>query len=180
MAVHAMIDIETLDTSPQSVVLSVGAVKFNPYDETEPYNEIYYKLDLDDQDRLHRTTSDSTIEWWSKQNEDVRNEAFSEDGRIGVDQFLNELRSWLSNVHTIWGHGYGFDLTILEDMYKGSGKSIPWNFWQVKDSRTLFSLCKKDPRKLLGNENLHNALADAYFQAKGVQMAFNELSVTRA
>ena len=31
MATHAMIDIETLGTEPGSVVLSVGAVKFDPF-----------------------------------------------------------------------------------------------------------------------------------------------------
>ena len=30
MATHAMIDIETLGTGPNCVVLTVGAVKFNP------------------------------------------------------------------------------------------------------------------------------------------------------
>ena len=31
MKTHAMIDIETLGTEPDCVVLSVGAVKFNPF-----------------------------------------------------------------------------------------------------------------------------------------------------
>ena len=31
MKTHAMIDIETLGTEPDCVVLSVGAVKFDPY-----------------------------------------------------------------------------------------------------------------------------------------------------
>ena len=54
-----------------------------------------------------------------------------------------------------------------------------WQFWQIKDARTLFGCCKIDPRKVLKQTNLHNALADAYFQAKGVQLAYKELGVER-
>jgi len=48
----------------------------------------------------------------------------------------------------------------------------------VRDSRTLFTMCKIDPRKAMQTD-LHNALADAYFQAKGVQMAYKELGVEK-
>ena len=47
------------------------------------------------------------------------------------------------------------------------------------DSRTLFSVLKNgDPRKKMQTD-LHNALADAYYQAKSVQVAYKELGVTR-
>jgi hypothetical protein len=64
-------------------------------------------------------------------------------------------------------------------MYRNIGKPIPWNFWQIKDSRTLFGCCKTDPRKLLGQNDLHNALADSYFQARGVQLAYKELGLLK-
>jgi len=63
-------------------------------------------------------------------------------------------------------------------MYRSLGKPIPYNFWQVRDSRTLFSVCKEDPRKKIQND-LHNALADAYYQSKAIQMAYKELGATR-
>jgi hypothetical protein len=51
-------------------------------------------------------------------------------------------------VDVLWGHGYGFDVTIMEDMLRQSNKPIPWQFWQVRDSRTLFcDGMKVDPRK---------------------------------
>jgi len=179
MATHAMIDLETLDTKPSCVVLSLGAIKFNPLDASEPHSELYFKICVDDQDRLGRTVSDDTIEWWAKQDEKARNEAFDQTGSIGVEDALKQLSKWVVGVDTIWGQGYGFDITILEDMYRNIEKPIPWQFWQVKDSRTLFGCCKQDPRKVLGQNDLHNALADAYFQARGVQLAYKELGITR-
>ena len=174
-----MIDLETLDTRPQCAVLSLGGVKFNPLTSDEPYDEIYFKIDVDDQDRLGRTTSDGTIEWWSKQDPKVMEEAFDQSGAITVEQSLVKITKWLVGIDVLWGHGYGFDVTILEDMYRSLGKPIPYNFWQVKDSRTLFGCCEKDPRKLLGQNDLHNALADAYFQARGVQLAYKQLDIKR-
>jgi len=173
MTVHAMIDLETLHTTPRATVLTVGGVKFNPFDNSEPYNEFYYKLDIDSQDR---DVSDDTLAWWGRQDAKVQEEAFGDEDRVNMDVFLDSLPKWMVGVDVLWGHGYGFDITIIEDMLRQRNKNIPWQFWQVKDSRTLFALCKVDPRKAMQTD-LHNALADSYFQAKGVQMAFNELGI---
>ena len=178
MAIHATIDLETIDTRPQSTVLSLGAVKFNPFDNSEPYNELYFKISIDDQDQLGRTASDDTIEWWSKQDPKIMEEAFDQKGAITVEEALSKINKFVVGVDVLWGQGYGFDYTIIEDMYRSLGKPIPYNFWQVRDSRTLFSVCKEDPRKKIQND-LHNALADAYYQSKAIQMAYKELGVTR-
>jgi DNA polymerase III epsilon subunit-like protein len=178
MAIHATIDLETIDTRPQSTVLSLGAVKFNPFDESEPHSEMYFKIQIDDQDRLGRTASDDTIEWWTKQDPKIMEEAFDQEGAITVEEALKQISKFVVGVDVLWGQGYGFDYTIIEDMYRSLGKPIPYNFWQVRDSRTLFSVCKEDPRKKIQND-LHNALADAYYQSKAIQMAYKELGATR-
>jgi hypothetical protein len=178
MAIHATIDLETIDTRPQSTVLSLGAVKFNPFDDSEPHSEMYFKIQIDDQDRLGRTSSDDTIEWWSKQDPKIMEEAFDQEGAITVEEALSKINKFVVGVDVLWGQGYGFDYTIIEDMYRSLGKPIPYNFWQVRDSRTLFSVCKEDPRKKIQND-LHNALADAYYQSKAIQIAYKELGATR-
>jgi hypothetical protein len=173
MAIHAMIDLETLHTTPQATVLTVGGVKFNPFDSSEPHSEFYFKLDIDSQ---NRDVSDDTIAWWGRQDPKVQEEAFSSANRVSMETFLDSLPKWMVGVDVLWGHGYGFDVTIMEDMLRQCSKPIPWQFWQVRDSRTLFALAKVDPRKAMQTD-LHNALADAYFQAKGVQMVYKELGV---
>jgi hypothetical protein len=179
MATHGMIDLETLDVKPGATVLTLGAVKFDPKSDTEPHSELYFKIDIDEQDKLGRSASDSTIEWWGKQDPAVMEEAFDPEGRLGVEDALRQLSKWCVGTSVIWGQGYGFDMTILEDLYRSVGTPVPWNFWQIRDSRTLFSACASDPRKALGQDNLHNALADAYFQAKAVQLAYRELGIKR-
>ena len=58
MTTHAMIDIETLATSPEAVILSVGGVKFDPYTNEEPHSFIDMKLDIDEQTALHEQFED--------------------------------------------------------------------------------------------------------------------------
>ena len=178
MATHGTIDLETIDTSPSATVLSLGAVKFNPLDDSEPHSELYLKISIDEQDALGRTASDSTIEWWGKQDPKIMEEAFDQEGAISVEDALKQISKFIVGVDVLWGQGYGFDYTIIEDMFRSKGMPIPYNFWQVRDSRTLFSVCKEDPRKKIQND-LHNALADAYYQSKAIQIAYAELGAKR-
>jgi hypothetical protein len=181
LTIHATLDLETLDTSPSATVLSLGGVKFNPYTANEPYDKLYFKISIDDQDRLGRSVSDSTIEWWGKQDPAIMEEAFDQSNPnevMTVHQALDSLNKWVVGVNTFWGQGYGFDYTILENMYRSVSRPIPWQFWQVKDSRTLFSLLREDPRKKM-QKSLHNAYYDAYYQSKAIQIAYSDLGVTQ-
>ena len=173
-----MIDLETLDTRPSSTILTLGAVKFNPLNFDEPHSELYLKLDLDEQDKLGRSVSEDTIAWWGRQDPKIQEEAFSEDGRVGISALISQLNKYVLNSNVIWAHSYGFDMTILEDLYRQVKMPIPWNFWQIRDSRTLFELLPVDPRKSMQTD-LHNALADAYYQAKAVQIAYRDLGLKK-
>ena len=50
-------------------------------------------------------------------------------------------------VDVLWGHGYGFDVTIVETLYRQMDTPIPWNFWQVKDGRTLIDYYPEIPKR---------------------------------
>ena len=105
-------------------------------------------------------------------------EAFDQEGAVTVQEFLDALQRWVVGVDVFWGQGYGFDFTILEDMYRSVKRPIPWQFWQIRDSRTLLQLLQEDPRKKM-QTNLHNAYADAFYQSKAIQIAHSDLGVTR-
>ena len=44
MAIHAMIDLETLDTCPNATILTIGGVKFDPFSNKEPHSDFYFIL----------------------------------------------------------------------------------------------------------------------------------------
>lgn len=177
MADAVMLDIETIDTGTRSVILTVGAVKFNPYASTDPHSPFYEHIDVDEQFAMDRTYSEDTIAWWAKQPDNIREEAFGEHSRLGVQEFLAKLNKYMVGVGDIWCQGPVFDIPIIESLYADAKKPVPWHYWQIRDSRTLFSVIG-DPREK-SKDDLHNALADAYNQAIGVQLIYKKLGVQK-
>ena len=170
-----MLDIETLGTCPDCVVLTLGAVKFNPYTREDITDGIYCKPDVDDQIARGRIVREDTMEWWSTQAEAVREEALGMEGRIPVVQMLQELNRFLVGANNIWAQGTVFDIGILEHLYKQYGMVANWNYWQITDSRTLFKI-HGDPR-VKGKEGLHNALEDCVSQAQAVQQIYADIGL---
>ena len=168
MATHGMIDLETLGVEPDSVIITVGAIKFDPYSDTEEQSE-----------QLGRTIDDNTMEWWTKQPQNIQDEAFGEHkDRVNMDQLTKALNKFCVGVDQLWCQGPLFDYAILQNLYKNVKKPCPWNFWQIRDSRTVFSMMPSDPRKAI-QEEMHNALADCYYQAKCIQSTFKHFGVTK-
>ena len=178
MTTHVMIDIETLDTAPTSVILSVGAVKFDPFTDTEPHAKTLWRPHIDEQLDKGRTTSESTLEFWAKQDEHIRESTFTDEGRITPDEFFKSLNKYCVGVDKIWCQGPQFDLVIIEDMYRQFEHHTGWAYWQIMDSRTLINLMPRDPRKDR-QLNLHSADDDAYWQAVSVQKSCAHFNMVR-
>ncbi len=66
MARHLMVDLETLATSPDAVILTLGAVTFDPASD-RTFDKLYYRVDLDSCTNLGMRIDDATVDWWSKQ-----------------------------------------------------------------------------------------------------------------
>lgn len=175
MNTDVMIDLETLDVLPSASILTIGAVKFDPFgdDVNEPSCEKFYvKVDLDSCDRLGLTVSQDTLGWWAQQSQQAQDEAFSTDGRIDISDAINQLYKFCWGAKRVWSHGAGFDVIILEHVFRKVEKAVPWKFWEVRDTRTLFDLGINPNRPPVLK---HHALEDAWNQAVGVQNVFKTL-----
>lgn len=175
MSLHCMIDLETMDTRPSAVVLSIGAVLFDP--TTESMGPAYYaKLQVGDQIERGRTQSSATLEWWARQPDAAREEAFGDAGKLPVEEALAGFRQFLDSandgggVSGVWGNGAAFDNVILASLYHSYGEAPAWPFWMDRCFRTLVALF--DPSKALRPQfagTAHNALDDAFHQARYLQ-----------
>lgn len=174
---HIMIDIETLGTTPDCVVLSFGAVKFDPYTSVDPYDKVHFKVDVESQTLAGRTICDNTLEWWSKQSVEIQEDAFNSADRLPVEDFLKKISKYCVAADGLWAHGLNFDVGILENLFRQYKTPVPWDFRKLRDTRTLFDLCKTDPRTNI-RKNAHNAAEDAYWQAKATQIAFSDLGMS--
>lgn len=171
-----MLDIETLATSPDSVILTFGAVKFNPFDrDTDMDQGLYFRINVDEQIALGRNVDEGTVAWWGTQNEQVREEALGENDRVDLDTFTRAVNKFVLGADRIWAQGPVFDIVILENLYRQIGKPAPWPYYVIRDSRTLL--------KALGDTRrpgalLHNALADCVSQAEAIQDAVRRYNLT--
>jgi hypothetical protein len=176
-----MIDLETLATTPDAAILTIGAVKFDPFGNelTDPQcTKFYVKVDLDSCDEIGLVTSDDTIAWWAQQDKVAQEEAFGSAGRIHIRQAFEQLYKFCWGAQRVWSNGSGFDIVICEGVFKRIQKAVPWNFWQTRDCRTAFDLGidAKRPPVLK-----HHALEDAWNQAVGIQNVYTTLrSSTKA
>ena len=116
-----------------------------------------------------------TLEWWAKQPKEISEEALGDKDRISLEDMVKTINKWSVGVDVFWCQGPLFDYAILQNFYKQLGHPVPWQYWQIRDSRTLFSLLPRDPNEK--REALHNALADCYFQAKKVQKIYKQLNL---
>jgi hypothetical protein len=170
-----MIDLETLDVLPTATILTIGAVKFDPLGrdvEEKSCEKFYVRVDVDSCDRLGATVSQSTLDWWAGQSQEAQNEAFDPNGRISIEDAMTQLYKFCWGAKRVWSHGAGFDVIILEWYFRKIGKAIPWSFWEVRDTRTIFDLGINPNRPPVLK---HHALEDAWNQAVGVQNVFNTL-----
>jgi hypothetical protein len=178
MTTAVMLDLETLGTRPDTVIITLGAIKFDPFDSTlEPGPGIYMRMDIEQQLGLGRTVDDSTIEWWAHQDPRVRAEAWEDGDRNSIQDLKRELNRFLVGVEDIWAQGPIFDIAILEDLYRSQTWGFPWNYWQIRDSRTLFKV-HGDPRSKK-RDQAHNALIDCIYQAKAVQQIYRRLALIK-
>ena len=172
-----MLDLESLGTRPDCAILTLGAVKFDPFTPDAFGDSLYFRIDVDEQLALGREIQQDTLNWWAKQADDVREEALGEEGRVSLETMYRDLNRFCVGVENIWCQGPAFDIVILENIYRQQGWPTPWQFWQIRDSRTLFGV-HGDPREK-GKAGLHNALEDCISQAQGVQAIYHALKLEK-
>lgn len=169
---NLMLDFETLGTSPETIVLSLGAVLF---DEKNILKEFYCEFDLQNQIDIKRTMSASTFKWWLSQDKDAQ--AVFKEGTVKllIQDFFIKFNDFLNitprNKLIAWGNGANFDVAIIEDIYRRYNSigedSIPWKFWNVMCYRTFNKLT--DCKKLIEFKGVkHNALDDARYQVQTI------------
>ena len=157
-----MVDLETLGTGPNSVIISIGAVKFDP-DTGEIGDEFYAVVDQQSCLDLGLEKDPATVEWWSKQSAAAQEAVFNRPG-YHIAQVLEIFGSFVNKNTPLWGNGADFDNVIIANAYRKLKQETPWKFWNNRCYRTMKNLF---PRVTMMREGTHhNALDDAKFQAK--------------
>ena len=184
---HVMIDIETLAVTPDALILSIGAVLFDPLgwspdgtlqDAGTFHMGVERQLQID----MGRKIDASTLDFWLERDDKARDAVFFMPGRETLPVVLQVLRLFVHNAQPagVWAMGPNFDLTILEHAYRQCSGVIPWSYSAHRDVRTVFELASLDRSSVPPVGISHNALDDATWQALAVQAAYHKLGLSRA
>ena len=165
-----MIDIEGLATGPDTTIVTIAAQAFDPLGHGLFDQHYYARVTLESQP--DRRIEQGTIDWWATQKE-AQAEAFAEEDRIPLDQALDGLGRLIWHSKRIWAQGPTYDMNILEHAYKSYNKPIPWQYYMVRDSRTVFGLWPELPKP----PTSHHALEDCRRQIELLQTTLKHLNV---
>lgn len=181
-------DIETLGLDQASVVLSMGCVYVDSM-EPQSYgslmkNQFFAKLDVKRQIQdLGRTTDSSTMDWWKKQADCVKQcSLIPQADDLSPLDAINALRAWVfSNTkqsRVICYTRGSMDVMVTEHLAKQVDTKLPWQYNDFRDVRTAVDILYPnskdgyvaiDPDLCLGyNESMvikHDPVHDAQIDA---------------
>lgn len=164
---HLMIDLETLSTKPNAIVLSIGLVYFT---EEGIQEKFYINLDMKQQLEGGRDLDRDTFYWWLSQSSEAGKVlgAAIYEVRVGLHSMLHWIINTCQielNTVNVWGNGAGFDNVILLSLieqYLGESRKV-WKFWNDRCFRTYMATNDIERVK---PEVAHNAIHDAEAQAQ--------------
>lgn len=181
-----MIDIETLSTQQNAVVLSIGAVGFCCKDGSVTFQNLNLSFGTKDcradQISKGRHVSKDTVKWWKSQSEQARavfNSKNVHDVRTALNKLSQFVRGFNANVR-FWGNGSDFDIGILSSLYVDYGIESPWS--KTYRNTRCFRTMKGEHGQLVKNVPVrkgthHNALADAESQARYLIEVYKALAL---
>lgn len=183
---HLMLDIETMNNTPDSPMTSIAAVPFNPdsgviLDKSQCF---HVHLSLQDQLDLGLVPSASTTLWWLEQPDEARARLVAgQKNALPTVEALELLQDFVSR-HCdmgqvrVWGNGASFDQPIVETSFRRVKRGVPWVFYNLRCFRTLKAL--RPDLCVFKPEVKHDALEDAYAQALNATHIIQGLPVQAA
>lgn len=195
MPTHIMVDLETLGTTRDAPILTIGAVAFDPWGDGATGNQFDARIMLKSYDDAPLqgkfTVNFGTLTWWFGQNEQARQEAFADNDkrrpRVPLRLALSNLLKWLTAqtrdtgypLH-LWSQGKEFDVPILEYAIERCGLRVPWKFWNTRDTRTAYGMCGVNSKDVPVPDGCtaHEAICDCVRQIVAVQRAHKKIRLT--
>lgn len=165
---HVMLDVETLGTSADACIISIGAVKFDLESTAMDDAGFYANISVESNLEAKRRIQEATLLWWFNRGKAAQ--AVFHEPKQTLHGALVDLAEWLGEGESyMWSNGADFDLPMVAHAYTSLGMDVPWAFWRSRCFRTYKNLPGAKDVEIVFDGVEHNALADAVYQAKMVQ-----------
>lgn len=172
-AVHISLDLETAGISTEAAIVQIGAYNVNTGDTFK------CGVSLMDCERQGLVIDKETMEWWDKQDPELRKRVFGSS--IELSEALAHFQRWIAaqgdgdydfSRVVLWGNGVDFDNIILKNAWE---KFATWPFSHRNNHhyRTLTALIPQHVLEAAHDEwdtahgatdDPHDALSDALYQ----------------
>jgi hypothetical protein len=169
---NVMLDLETLGTVASSVIMSIGAVKFDLEAGTIDDAGFYASVSIDSNLLAGRQVSEETLLWWMKQDKTAQKVFF--EPKQPLDAALEDFSRWFGDGREaektlIWSNGADFDIPMMVHAYHLYGWEAPWAYYNTRCFRTVknSAVAQGVVHNVTGIK--HNALTDAINQVKHLQ-----------
>jgi hypothetical protein len=173
-----MLDLETLSTSSDALVIAIGAAKFDPLGDGVS-DSFHIAVDLNQlPNNLNKLEiSPSTVAWWMSDSRAEARAVLASTPKTDLASALDGFADWFGNTSLpVWGNGANFDNVILRNTYNVLGLICPWKYSHDRCYRTIKNLAPG--LKVTGFGTLHSALDDAISQALHMQKVIKHLNLT--
>lgn len=150
---HLVVDIETLSTEPNAVVLALAIVPFtfedHTYFSTLLTQGLMVKFKVEEQVKVHRRhIEESTVSWWKEQQKKIRDiivkpspsDVTIRDGLSEFNQFVLGISGFSKEKSYVWSRGNDFDFPIIKTLFRDANISLPYNHWKIRDVRTAIDI----------------------------------------
>ena len=143
-------DLESLSVESNAVVLSVAIVYFDPSEEID-YEKLlnrtlFLKLNAKDQvKRLNRVIDKSTLEWWSKQHEYLKDISLHpKPDDLKAEEAIQKVKDYINMFpnpenQTIWVRG-NMDQSILDSLCRVISTEPIMRYNNYRDVRTAIDI----------------------------------------
>ena len=175
-----MVDLETLGTTANSIIMSLGAVRFDLYGTEIDDQGFYASISIESNLEAGRKLSEDTLLWWLKQESDARQVFF--EPKLALREALEQFSDWIGfdPATQIWSNGADFDIPMLAHAFTHQHMAAPWSPYRARCYRTMKNVhgmidqsVKTPAMERAGTH--HNALDDAVDQARHLQLIFRTL-----
>ena len=171
------LDIETLGTNSDAVVLSIGACTVTP----DGVQKVFYsRVNIQQQIDLGRTITESTLRFWFEQDRSVQQSTFGVGDGPSIREVVGKFYAWLKSHEfpPVYCKGPQFDAAILDSLADSAKveRSVHYRKW--RDIRTLEEIITWAGHEALlidtkgrVESGYHDALADAVAQGEVIHLA---------
>ena len=169
-----MLDLETLSTDPNAVIVTIAAVRFSLSLNNNETEDFFVNINPLSSKSYGLHINKNTLDWWKNQKPDALKawQHSQVDLSEAVTKFL-EFTGDDDKYSHYWANGMSFDEPILRTSIKVVGKKEPWKYWNFHDARTAYYLANFNTRDAPRVGNYHSALDDCKTQISWLKTCLN-------